>query len=295
MRIAFGLTTHKNPGQVRDLVDLLQIQGQVYLHHDGNAAPLPPSITSSAMVTEVHRRPTFWGTFHMVEVFLEIMELALTNGHDHVIFLSGQDMPVASRSAVESMLSDGDFQMDGGPSPCSPDSDFGYRYHRRWYFKPGLGGRPTATAYRLARRVQRSSGVLQVNRTVSGYHWSIQDVHDPVPVFKARTWFSLNVRSMRHVLGTVAERPDWIDRFRHTRIPEEAFFATLLMNSDLSLGNARRFCVFEGSKPNPRLVTGADLPDIERRDAVFARKFDAVSDPENYQAFLKRARTLATA
>jgi hypothetical protein len=291
MRIAFGLTSHKFPDQVRNLTEVLRGFGHVFLHHDGNAPPLPRDIRTQGGVSEVRRRRTYWGTFHLVDVFIDVMENALADGFEHVIFLSAQDLPVAGAAGIRAMLLDGDFQMTGGPAPLEPGSAHARRYERRWHFVPAKGNRVLWISYNVAHRAQRSFRSFGFSNTVSGFHWSFRDVAPLFPVYKADTWFSLNASAMEHVLRTnhLDARVEW---FRHTLIPEEAFFASVLMNSGLRLGDARRFADFEGGAAHPRLITAADLPALERREVTFARKFDPVVDPENYRFYLERARAL---
>lgn len=72
--------------------------------------------------------------------------------------------------------------------------------------------------------------------------------------------------------------------FRHTLIPDESFFQTMILNSDYPesiISNDKRLIVWapiSRVKERPRVLTCEDLPLISNSDDFFARKFDETVD-----------------
>jgi hypothetical protein len=80
----------------------------------------------------------------------------------------------------------------------------------------------------------------------------------------------------------VESRPDVVDFFRHVDIPDEVFFQTVLMNSELAGSvvndNLRYIDWTRGARP--ALLEARDLPALRASPKLFARKFDVCHDGE---------------
>jgi len=64
-------------------------------------------------------------------------------------------------------------------------------------------------------------------------------------------------------------------------IPDECFFRTLLMNSDLAMTiEPQTLTYINWRPPRPGIMTLGDLPNLQKSDCLFARKFDAKADPQ---------------
>jgi hypothetical protein len=76
-------------------------------------------------------------------------------------------------------------------------------------------------------------------------------------------------------------RPDIVGFFRHTYIPDELFFHTMLLNSpmrDTVVNENLRFIAWDPGRPNPRTLVRGDLEVLRRSGKLFARKFDPLVD-----------------
>jgi hypothetical protein len=104
---------------------------------------------------------------------------------------------------------------------------------------------------------------------------------DDVPCFKGSAWFSLRRAAIDRVLAAAHDDHELVRAFRDTRIPDEAFFHTLLFNdpSIRIVNDDRRFMRWVDGAAHPEVLTTADLPDIERTGRDFARKVDLDADP----------------
>jgi hypothetical protein len=86
--------------------------------------------------------------------------------------------------------------------------------------------------------------------------------------------------------------------FRRTWHPHEHWLQALVMASpfrDTLVSDHRRFIRWRRGSGNPLVLTMADLPDMERSDAFFARKFDAAVDGEVMEALARRVKAAKAA
>jgi hypothetical protein len=80
----------------------------------------------------------------------------------------------------------------------------------------------------------------------------------------------------------VESRPNVVNFFRHVDIPDELFFQTVIMNSELagSVVNDNLRYIDWTRGPRPALLEARDLPTLRASPKLFARKFDAFHDAE---------------
>ncbi len=96
-------------------------------------------------------------------------------------------------------------------------------------------------------------------------------------------WFCLRRAHVEAVLQFVSLHPEVLRFFRHTGIPIENFFNTLVWSladhETISNGNLRfESWTDEASRIPP--ISAADVPTILASDALWARKFDPAVDPK---------------
>ena len=73
--------------------------------------------------------------------------------------------------------------------------------------------------------------------------------------------------------------------YKHTVLPDEGFIHTALANSPLRsklVEGSRRHVEFDGDRP--RTLTARDVERLATTDVLFARKFDASSEPDALDA-----------
>ena len=95
-------------------------------------------------------------------------------------------------------------------------------------------------------------------------------------LYAGSQWWSLTYGACNYIAGYVRERPDFYDRFKHTQIPDEYFFQTLVMNSPYRenvVNDNLRFINFVGITSSPAPCTLDNIPDIRKDNILFARKF----------------------
>ena len=85
------------------------------------------------------------------------------------------------------------------------------------------------------------------------------------------------------VHGFLSENPDYVRFFEHVFVPDELFFQTIIMNSQLrdTVENDDLRYLDWSREPAPAVFTrGGPARDARARDQLFARKFDETVDSE---------------
>ena len=95
--------------------------------------------------------------------------------------------------------------------------------------------------------------------------------------------WALTGETLKWLMRFVAERPDVLNFFRHTKMPDETFFQTVLLSSSLAgtVNNEQlHYLDWSAGSAHPGTLTAADLPQLRASGMLFARKFDADVDSE---------------
>lgn len=275
--IGFVLLVHKNPGQVQRLVERLSSTGHISLHVDRGASAeiyreLRERLANYRDLTWLQRRRTSWGGFALVEATLDGMKEAALRRADYTVVLSGQDYPIQPLHTLEEFL----HQSAGRsylrhyrlPNPEWPPD--GMLRFERWHFNDIPIRQP------WLRKRARNALVTLFNGLLPG-----RRLPEPLVPFGGPQWWCLHSRCVEYVLAFTLQHPGVARFFRHVRIPDEAYFHTVLLNSDLAATIENRMLTFVdwGGPPYPRILHEADFPALVKCGVYFARKFDAAVAP----------------
>ena len=115
MTVAYCIAAHTRPSQCRRLVLRLLEDDPgclVFLHYDQRESPLDLREVTGPRVRVLSQRPVFWGSTHLVDLFVEMFEEAVGTGCAYVVMLSGQDYPLVHLGDFENELSGYDVWAD---------------------------------------------------------------------------------------------------------------------------------------------------------------------------------------
>ncbi len=290
MRVAYLVTSHRDPEQVLRLVRTLREQpgAEVFVRHDQRRAPLARAEIESAGGRLVEDGfDVEWGGWSHLQVLLGgLRTVAEEADPDWTIALSGQDYPLCHYSELEAFLARARhdahladaWRLDRLVLTGEPRDEFVLRYAYRHFRLPpraALAGRlPRRLAYTREMPAPRSP-LIGVRRLSSPFGPGLR-------CHVSADWPTLSRHALRAVLGFPPRRPDVMRLYRRSFAASESFFATVLMNDpELSVGTGpHRFIHFEPGAPNPRTLTSADLTAMRSSGAHFARKFDPAVDAE---------------
>jgi hypothetical protein len=280
---------HRGPEQVARLLAALEHREvRRYLHLDARVDPQPfQAALRRAGVAEVAwlpRRPTRWGGPEIVDASLDGLRAALADGCGYVVQVSGQDFPLwpvermvafftehADRSFLEHVALPDDRWRHGGRlrTEC-------------WTFSV-LGRRETHVPARFPVPMSWKGRVLNALLGVAARVRGPRRVPSCARLHGGSQWWNLSGDAVRFVLDFVEAHPGYRAYHRHTLLPDELFFQSILAGTDFPrrhpvVNDSLRYMEWPAGRSHPRLLTLADLPALEAAEAPFARKFDAAVD-----------------
>jgi hypothetical protein len=262
--LAYIVSAYKNLDQLARLAERLNTESSsVYIHVDKKAddaeyGRLVRTLAGRPAVHLLERHVCHWGGFGHVRATLKGIDALLASGSDfhHVVLLTGQDYPIKPLAEIERFFAE------------HRDSSF-----MAYNALPSESWSPRGGLDRIEYR-----------------HWRWRGPHVRLP-WKRRfpagaapygggAYWNLSRACVEHVARFVESRPDVVDFFRHVDIPDEVFFQTVLMNSELagSVVNDNLRYIDWTRGATPALLEARDLPALRASPKLFARKFDVFHD-----------------
>jgi hypothetical protein len=297
VRHCYLVQTHREPRQVVRLLRALRRgspSARIFVYHDASHQSFDPALLAPIPGCDLllAPAPVRRADFSMVEAYLDAAERIGRAGVEYqwLTLLSGQDYPVRpladyehllDRSGVQGFLRYGDVL-----GPDTPWPHQRRRGHRRYFYRyRTLSGRwrPFLLPLKWLNQVQSLVHLQLTYGAQVGRRLPHPPFDGVVRCYAGPAWHSLRRECVAYLLERRAAADPLVEHFRHTTSPEEAFYQTLLVNSErFRLANDNlRFADFSGSVGgSPRTLIGADLPRLLESSCYFARKFDAAIDDE---------------
>ena len=270
LRIGYIITAHTLPDHLVRLVRRLRAgDTRFYIHLDARAPAslmdmVARELGGDDQVRLLPRHRCHWASFSLVEAALKGVRAVLEEPEpiDYAILLTGQDYPLRPPAAVEAVLAAAD-----GRSFMSHWPSHGLFLDRieRWHWHGGL----------LRWRVKIPNRFLpfSIKRTLPG----------GLRPFTGSAHWCLSRACLEFVADYVDGNPDMVRFFRHTSVPDESFFQTVLMNSPLAptiVNDDLRYIDWSEGRSSPRTLTMEDRDRVLDSGALFARKFDPRVDAQ---------------
>lgn len=265
-RIAYIVSAYKNLDQLARLTRrLLTDRSVVVIHVDLKTDQLEYDALANDVgtlpaVRLLPRHTCHWGGFGHVRASLKGIDALLQSGatFDHVVLLTGQDYPIKPMTEIERFFAENRGRSFIGHSPLpsphwSPRGGLDRIEYRHIRFR--------SAHLRLPGKRPFPSGLRPHG---GGAYWC------------------LSRRSIELVHQLTNERPDIVRFFERVDIPDEIFFQTIIMSSNLSetvVDDNLRYIDWSRG-PRPAVLGVDDLPALLGSTKLFARKFDVTVDPE---------------
>lgn len=269
MKICYLILAHNNFYHLDKLIEALNDTGsRFYIHIDRKAeAVYTPSVDNAGLIPE--RVDINWGGFSMVEATLALMKHAVRNfpAADYYILISGVDYPIRPKQFLYDLLEKKKEYIDIAPVPV-PYKPVERYEHYYFDFK-----RRNAKLYNPLLLTEILLKKLRVKRK------------PPFTVYAGTQWFALTNNCVEYILKTVEEDKRYVNFFRHTLVPDEAFFQTIIGNSPFLENTAASLTYTDWEVPvPPATITEKHIEFLKKhiefndeygkRFPYFARKFD---------------------
>jgi hypothetical protein len=281
------IVSHARPDDVARLARSIVRQSPgayVLIHHDKNSGTFPAAelagLPRVALVEDPVR--VHWGTFSQVEAVLRSMrQLRRSDARfDWLVLISGQDYPARPIAEFERMLADSDADAFLTYDKILPsDRHLNDRY--RFHYRRILGGplprllRAKELYERVFNRVQPFVRIQTGPRgTFVGLRARPSIVDLSMPIYKGSQWWTITHQAFDVILDTIEQKPEFVQRYQGTLIPDESFFQTLILNSpQLTAANlSLHYVDWRLGKASPAFLNRDDLWSIRNSKRWFARK-----------------------
>ncbi len=263
-RLAVLIIAHANPRTFKRLVAALRHPRiAVFVHIDIRSdlttfqGPDQDHVTFLAERQENH-----WGAFTQVEVALRLMETAQRAGpFASYVLISGDTMPLVTNEVLVDALT-------ATPTAVrmriQRPEDGSYRRVRDVYIPHSSVGRIRGLGSHLDRCLT-ASDLVEATRALR-----TAEVKRALPfqVYKGSQWLALSDAHLRAVQELVRTRPDIVEVFRYSLIPDELFFQTAIMILDPGYRSPGGIMEVDW-KRKPKPFT---LRDMSERELVFASR-----------------------
>lgn len=273
MRLAVVILAHSRPEQLERLVSRVRPMADAVAIHISTAAEdvyrdAQGRLAHDDRVAFVEERYRCrWGQQSIVEATLAGLRQVRTMGRfDRIVLLSGQDYPVRPVQEIRAFFE------------AHPDEQFMELFRLdqpNWFETQG--------------------GPYGAMRRIRNWHFFYRSrIHVDFPLPRrlpaglaphgGSQWWALTGDCVDHVLDMVAAHPELHRYFRHTFIPDETFFQTIVGSSPFggsNYGSPLRYVDWTNPNPTPpRTLTIEDFDKVVASDALFARKMDPVRSAE---------------
>ncbi len=263
MSLVYLLLTHKGVEQTARLVRSIHAPGNHYLIHADRRAGLPfrhalaRALEGLPNVIYLPSQRCWWGGGSLIEVTMRGIAYACQalTGWSHLINLSGQDFPLRPQSAILDFLN------------AHPDTSYLYSYD------------PIAINFNPDKPPRLNTIALEL--PFWGRYRRVPFFQRHFPWWDTRwlmgsQWFMLSRACCDYLVHEPRVR-ELFRFFRHSAIPDESFFQTVLNHSPLagSLCNDNKRAVLT---TGGGVIRMADYDRLMASAAFFARKFDPAVD-----------------
>ena len=204
-----------------------------------------------------------WGGYTMLEATLNLIKEAKSNKkYDYYVLLSGDDYLIKNEIKFINFLSENsNYSFLEYESFEQNSSDLMTRYNRYILF-------------------EKKSFIKKVLQKLMNIIISRRKMYNNMEALKGSQWWCLNTESIDYVLNYLQSNPKCLKYFKHTHIPDEMFFQTIIGNSHLKekvINDNLRYIRLEGFHPD--ILTQSDLNYlVNSKRKFFARKFDTNID-----------------
>lgn len=274
MTIAVLILAHKNPEQIKRLVNRLQHPAiKVFIHADKKSGLAKATFDSDLSLIK-NSAAVYWGDFSPVQATLNGMKeiSEALKQFDFFILLSGQDYPIKSLEKLVHFLEKNKNKEFIDHRPISKEGwekamgRYQYYHYRRnknvakWAFFKGV------------KLLMKISGIKR---------------KPPFPIWGGSQWFTISFNAFSYILDYAKRNPGYLSFMKRCNFTDEMFFQTILLNSifkDNCVNNNLRYIDWNESSVkkvrNPKVLSMEDWNAIRNSKAFFARKFDTNIDKE---------------
>ncbi len=273
MKICYLILAHNNFNHLDRLMEALNGKDVSFcIHIDKKVSETyNPSLPNASVIS--NPVDINWGGFTMIEATLALMEYGVGYmiNADYYILISGVDYPIRPKQFLYDLLKEEKEYIDIAPVPVPFKPIERYEYYYFDYNRRNL------KHYNPKFLIEVLLKKLKIRRKA------------PFKIYAGTQWFALTADCVFYILKTIDKDKRYIKFFRHTLVPDEAFFQTIIGNSPFMSQTRSSLTYTDWEVPIPPatiedrhvdfLKTHIEFNDeYGTRFPYFARKFNDASE-----------------
>jgi len=278
MTILYFILVHKNPNQVKLLINQLKSDNVIFLLHvdlKSNQSNFEECIYGEDIYYVQNRINVNWGGFSMVNACLEGMRFAIKHiKFDRFIYLTGQDFPIKSNKYINSYFKEHQ-RKDIVSCFKIPDKqwvDMGIPRITNYSFidlKPVIFSKILNRVFTLL-KIKKS-----FNNSLGWYGGS--------------AYFALTSETILKIISDVSFHHKLVKYLKYSYCPDEVYFNTFInqLNKHNLLNESLHLIVWPEQGRHPITFENKHMEQLLTSQKLFARKFDIELDSTIINSIIK--------
>jgi hypothetical protein len=297
IRIGFIILAHKNPNQLRRLVDKLSSPfSKCFIHVDRKSDIKGFKCAFQDLNEEtciwLKRERSAWGSFGAIQATINGIIRALEEqpAVDYIFLLSGQDYPIKNLTCIQDFLAANNGKSFLGYSPLPSKYWYAGGMNRYEYHHFNFMGKwltfPFDYYYHLWPKNQISPVKYPLillakifNHNLGFWSRFKKKMPSDLKPFGGDAHWCISRSAASYIVDFVQRRKDMIRLCKYSICCDEVFFHVILLNSylrDTIINKSLHYIIWKTDKP--AIFTGNDFNRLSQSDCLFARKFDSAVD-----------------
>lgn len=272
MKIVYFILAHKLPKQLVRLVNKLDTSSSTFLIHVDKKTDketylsMMKPLSGNTNVHFIKRRTCNWGAFGHVQATLDGIRRAieLDLEFDYMVLLTGQDYPIKSNEYILEFFekSNGKSYLEYFSLPAETWKQENGGMDRINYLYLYFFGRTHKVFPRF---------FLKYSKLLNG-----------LKIYGGRSNWYLSRNCIEYIDKYMQQEDDFIKFCKYVHVPDEIFFHTILLNSNLKdhlVNDNFKYVVWPASAAaHPNILRSQDFEHFIHTNKIFARKFDITQD-----------------
>lgn len=283
MKLAILLQCHKDAQQINLLLKALDIEEiDIYIHVDSKSDILDEIKLRKNIyiLPDDLRVDVQWATFSQVEATINLLKYTIKNGsYDFYALISGQDFPLVKANKIVEFL----------------DKNKNSNFMNLIVSKHYLGGKNNNFDKRneiifpqwifkrnFINHIIRRSWVEITGGYNCTYTLFKRKQLENIDFYFGSQWWCINNAFFKYMINFINNNSSYINFYKKSSCPDESFFQTLLMNSELkkTRKDYLHYINWSEYKSSPKVLDISDVINALNSDKIFARKFDYSVNPD---------------
>jgi hypothetical protein len=298
MNINYIILAHKEPGQLRRLVEKLTTDNtSFYIHVDRNhdIKPFEEALKNKSnviLLPNEKRIASTWGSPGLVKATLQAMgEIIKDNRDGYVILLSGQCYPIKSNRCIAEFLKNNigynfieGFELPDYRWPSSTIRMQHYAFFlstkkEDFISAPSFFDLPVKSIFKIGTIRKYLKIFIHYPFKAFVLFRKRRFPHHLKP-FGGMQWWALPVETVKFIIKYVDENPAYSKYHAFTLFSDEIFFQTLVHNYFNKVKSPTMFSSWseDEASSSPTTLTTDHIEALKERGELFARKFDYGKD-----------------